>query len=70
MHHTPPHINHAKISNVKEENNKKRLHVECECTTHLHGKEVLNSLKERKSKVNKLLQNYSRCYLKTCPAMG
>jgi hypothetical protein len=29
--------------------------MECECTTHLHGKEVLKSLKERKSKVNSLL---------------
>ena len=29
--------------------------MECECTTHLHGKEVLKSLKERKSKVNTLL---------------
>ena len=31
----------TKISNVKEEKKKKRLHVECECTTHLHGKEAL-----------------------------
>ena len=23
MHHTPPHINHSKISNIKKENNKK-----------------------------------------------
>jgi hypothetical protein len=32
----------TKMSNVKEEEKKKkRLHVECECTTHLHGKEAL-----------------------------
>ena len=31
----------TKISNVKRKKKKKKLHMECEYTTHLHGKEAL-----------------------------
>jgi hypothetical protein len=69
---TSSDINHAKISNVKEEKKKKKKKkgYRWSCVWSVNAphtsttRKSLKSVKERKSKVNKILQSYSKCCLK------